>query len=455
MENYLKNNTKEFSIMESKTYNNKKSNIKTVVAASLTSIMIVGLLIYGVYFNHKASRKNNELEYQYQRTLNDMIDYVDYAQEYLFKATVASSPEMISNMLDGVTVCTHQAEACLAALPIEQHSLEKVSEFLVQLSDISSVWSQHVLNEGKLTNEEYDSLVKLCGYTQDLSGAVNLLGNNLADNSYTWAKLDSKTIKRISNPFSDFSPMTYDGKYSYHDEEFKPLGISGDILNREECKQKAISYLADILNVPEKEITVKFQEENGQNNIETYCFELKCKNNIFAYMDITKQGGVIYSMNITRPYKETNLSEEQGIKAGYSFLKSIGLDNMKNTKCISEGDSVVATFVYENDNVLYYPDEVKVRIALDNGAPTWFECHNYLESHSTSRNLKTPKISSDEAKKALGNHFDYESVQTVVNSTDFGLEYMAYEFKGRVSGIPVLVYIDAQTGTEREIKIIE
>lgn len=432
----------------------KNKNTKNIVSIVLAISMIVGLSIYGIYYNHEAKKKDTNLQYQYQRTLNDMIDYLEHAQEYIFKATVANSPEMISNMLDGVTVCTHQAESCLAALPIEQHSVEKISGFLVQLSDISGMWSQHVLNEGKLTSDEYETLTQLCGYTQDLSGAINLLGENLKKNSYTWAKLDSKTIKRLGDPFSDYSPIIYDGKYSGEKGNFTPVGLSGDILSFEECQKKAISYFADILNVSENSISIKNHDENNKHNIDTFCFELVCDNNKFAYIDVTKKGGFIYSMIINRPYKEANLSEDQGIKAGESFLKSIGFNNMKNTQCISEGETIVATYAYDNNGILCYPDTIKVKIALDNGAPVGFEAHNYLESHQSSREIKPAKISIESAKKALSDHFEFENVRTVINSTDYGAEYVAYEFKGRVSGIPVLIYIDTQTGAERDIVIL-
>lgn len=431
----------------------KNKNKKNIVGIILAVTMIIGLSIYGLYFNCEAKKKETKLQYQYQRTLSDMVDYIDYAEEYIFKATAASSPEMISNMLDGVTVCTHQAESCLSALPIEQHSVEKISGFLVQLADISSMWSQHVLNEGSLTSDEYETLTQLCGYTQDLSGAINLLGDNLEKNSYKWAKLDGKTIKRLSDPFSDFSPMIYDGKYSGAKGDFTPAGLSGETLSLDDCQKKAISFLSDILNVSENHITIKNCGENNKHNIETFCFELTCDGNKFAYMDITKKGGFIYSMIINRPYKETNLTEKQGIKAGESFLNSIGLNNMKNTQCVSEGETIVATYAYDNNGILCYPDTVKVKIALDNGSPVGFEGHKYLESHQTSRKIEAAKISIEEVQKSLNKHFEFEDVRTVVNITDYGSEYVAYEFKGRISGIPVLIYIDTQTGAERDIVV--
>lgn len=450
------------------------SNIKSIAKKSLVCITLLGLIIYGIYYSKKAQYNENLIKNQNFKTFSDMITYVEHTENYLLKALSAGTPQMLSNMLDGVTVCSHEAQSCLSALPIEQNRTKMISQYLVQLGDIAASWShraqntspnavistdaqvqdQAQLTAGKLTKVEYNTLLELTGFIQDLSGTLNTLKIDLEKNSYDWDNLSQKTIERLEKPFTDYSPLSYNGKYSIPSNSVTAFDNQKNYATQEECQAKAISYLSEILNCDEKEIKLANISENSKNGIHNFCFLFKGPNDETIDIDITKKEQKVYSMIINRATKEENLSAEQGIEAGISFLKSIGLNNMKNTEYQYYGDSITATYVYEQDNILCYPDMVKVKIALDNGVPLAFEGHKYIESHLDTRNIEKAKITMEDAKKSLSHHFEFEASREVIALSEYNSQYHAYEFSGRVSGRPVLIYVDANTGAERDIILI-
>lgn len=426
-----------------------------IIGSFLVCFMLVGLAVYGIYFNIKSNKSDRMLQQQYQRTFTDMTDYVNEAENYLLKAMAASTPSAVSNMLESASKCSAQAESCLAALPINQHSTEKISNYLVQLGDIAESWSHRAKTGGKLTEEEYETLSSLYGYAQDLSGIISSLNDNLAKNSYTWDNMDKSTLKRINEPFTDYPELTYNGKYSVHMAKTDPKWLTGYDMDREQCRSKATKFFSKICNCPAEEIDFEYCGDNSLGNIDTFCFKMSCPEKINAHVDVTKKGAKLYSLIVSRDIASANLTPEQGIEAGKSFLKSLGMNNMTETFYSIEDNTVTVTYAYEKDGVIYYPDSVKVQIALDNGMPVAYEAHSYIVFHSESEDrLTETNISQADAQAMLSSHLELESVREVVLPNNYGGEYHAYEFKGTVSGHPVLVYVNAEDGSEADIMLI-
>ena len=436
---------------------NSDSRINTgkIVSSVLVCFMLIGLAIYGIYFNIKANQNKQMIQQQYQRTFTDMADYVNQAETYLLKAMAAGTPGTVSVMLERAAMCSSQAESCLAALPIDQHSTEKISNYLVQLSDIADCWSHRAIDAGKLTSKEYETLSSLYGYAQDLTGIVSALGEEITNNSYTWGKVGKKTLQRISDPFTDYPKLTYNGKFSAHMSNSEPKGLVGYDMDREDCRGKATKYFSTICSCPAEQINIEYCGENSRQNINTWCYKVTCPENISGHIDITKKGGHLYSMMISRDIGNVNLSPNQAIESGKSFLKSMGMKNMKECMYSIDEDTVTVTYAYEKNGVLYYPDSVKIKIALDNGTPVAYEGNMYIAAHHIDPNrVGKASISQEDAKALLSSHLKVESVRDVVVPDGHGGEYYAYEFKGRVSGHPVLVYVDAKSGTEADILLV-
>ena len=100
-----------------------------------------------------------------------------------------------------------------------------------------------------------------------------------------------------------------------------------------------------------------------------------------------------------------------------------------------------------------YPDLIKIKVALDNGEILGIETTGYLSNHE-ERNLKTAKITKEEAKKKLNKNLNIMSEKMAVIPTEYKTEIFCYEFKGKIDDREFIVYINAETGEEEDILVI-
>ena len=97
-----------------------------------------------------------------------------------------------------------------------------------------------------------------------------------------------------------------------------------------------------------------------------------------------------------------------------------GFNNMKETYYLNENGIVTINYAYLQNDVVIYPDLIKVKVALDNGEILGIETKGYLNNHidrSISKNL----ISKEEAKKELNKNLNIQRDRIENNSTNLYL----------------------------------
>ena len=114
---------------------------------------------------------------------------------------------------------------------------------------------------------------------------------------------------------------------------------------------------------------------------------------------------------------------------------------------------VTINYAANQDDVILYPDLIKVKVALDNGEILGVETTGYLNNH-TIRTLVEPKITIEEAKSSLNQNLQIESEGLAMIPTEWKTEILCYEFKGKVDDREFLVYINVENGREEDILII-
>ena len=126
---------------------------------------------------------------------------------------------------------------------------------------------------------------------------------------------------------------------------------------------------------------------------------------------------------------------------------------MKETYYLKQDGIVTINYAYTQNDVVMYPDLIKLKIALDNGEVLGIETTGYLNSHQ-ERSLATPKISIEEANKNLNKNLEIISEGLAVIPTEWKTEIQCYEFKGKVDDTEFLVYINSENGREEDILVI-
>lgn len=422
--------------------------------------MIVFILLsfgLGVYAYSLKTDANTTEKNVYDYSFSEVVNYVNNIENYLAKAMISKSSTHSAETLSKIWSDSNLAIVHFENIPFVNDGSNKAIKFLNQISDYSyTLMKKSILGE-ELTENDFENLKNLYGYSTSLKDVLNELSLELNNGTITWKNLNEKTdvelddiniFGNIESNFDDYEGLIYDGAYSDFIEKDKKLGLTGDEIDKEKAKNKVKELFADT--------EIEDIKENGEvsgGGIDCYSFTLKTKKSKELEVAITKKGGWILQILSDKDVTEEKISQEDAGKIGKDYLEKFGYSNMKETYYTKKGNIVTINYAYSDDKTIMYPDLVKVKIALDDGMVLGLEAAGYLNNHQ-NRELGNPQISLETAKSTLNSSLEIMSEGMAVIPLDNNKEVYCYEFKGKVEDKQFLVYINAATGKEEEILVI-
>ena len=436
----------------------KKAHMLSIIFIAL---MVIILLVAILIKNQKTAKQASENSYN--MAFYELVDYVQNVETYLAKSLISSTPEHGAETLTNVWRESNLAQAYLSQLPIESQELEKTEKFLNQVSDYSYSLSRKNIYNESLTDEELKNLKDLHTYSVELENTLNQLADDINSGRIKWNELTNKgttafaqqvstsSLEGFSNleeNFHEYSGLIYDGAFSEHLTSSEPKALTGDDIDEETAKQKAIEFIGKD-NV--KEVENLGYSENA--TIPEYNFSIKTSAEDSVNISISKKGGHIVYMNSNRNVNTEVISQEEANSKGKEFLSNHGFKDMKETYYLKQDGIVTINYAYTQNDVVVYSDLIKVKVALDNGEVLGIETTGYLNNH-TQRDTTKVKISKEEAKKTLNKDLQISSEGLAIIPTEYKTEILCYEFKGKVDDREFLVYVNAESGREEDILII-
>ena len=435
----------------------------------LSVIVVLGAIIIGLgLFTYKRERDFRQAsENSYNMAFFELVDYVQNVETYLAKAQISTTPEHGAETLTNLWRESNLAQNYLAQLPIGSEELANTSKFLNQVSDYSYSLSRKNIYNESLTQDDLNNLKKLHDYSVELKNTLVQLSTDMNDGRISWGELTKKgsvafaqqvsnisqdSFSGIEENFHEYAGLIYDGAFSEHMTNPERKGLTGSDIDEERAKQIAKEFYGEDRI---EEITSNALSENG--NIPSYDFSIKLKNEDKdgnANISISQKGGHVVLSNFNRTVEAETITQEQANEIGKNFLAEKGFPNMKETYFLKQEGIVTINYAYQQNDVTMYPDLIKLKIALDNGEILGIETTGYLNSHE-ERNLASPKISKEEAKKTLNQNLEILSEGLAVIPTEYQTEILCWEFKGKVDGTEFLVYINAENGREEDILVIQ
>lgn len=444
--------------------NNKKLATKDKIMIGVIIILIAGIIGLGVYSYNKQNAYKQVMENQYNMAFFELVGYVQNVENYLAKSLISGTPEHGAETLTQVWREANLAQSYLSQLPISTEELGNTSKFLNQVSDYSYTLSRKNIYNESLTEDDFKNLKDLHKYSVELENTLNQLAAEMEEGSISWGELTQKgsmafaqevsnvskdSFSNINGNFEQYAGLIYDGAFSEHMTTTERVGLTGEDIDEETAKNEVKKYIDE---GKIEEIISNGLVENG--NIVVYDFAIKLKDQKeSANISISKKGGHVVLMNYNRDITAETLSQEQADEKGKEYLEKVGFKNMKETYYLKQDGIVTINYAYVQDDVLMYSDLIKLKIALDNGEVLGIETTGYLNSHK-ERELATPKISIEEAKKNLNKDLEIMSEGLAVIPTDWKSEILCYEFKGKVEDTEFLVYINVENGREEDILVI-
>lgn len=439
-----------------------KNRLKDRHMLSIIVVLFSIIVILGIYTYKKQTEYRQASENAYNMAFYEVVDYVQNVEVYLAKSLISSSPESGAESLANVWREANLAQAYLSQLPISSNELENTAKFLNQVSDYSYSLYTKNLKDTELTDEDMKNLKELHQYSVELENTLNQLSADINDGRISWGELtDEGTVafaQQVSNisqdsfdnleqTFHEYSGLIYDGAFSEHITKAEKVGLTGENIDEETAKNKA-KELFDQNNI--KEITSYGKSEG---DINSYNFGITFNDDTVATVSVSEKGGHIIYMDKNRNVAAEVISQEEADQKAKEYLEKNGFSNMKETYYLKQSGIVTINYAYEQDDVIMYPDLIKVKVALDNGEILGIETTGYLNSHTT-RKLEEPKVTVEEAKESLNDDLSIESEALAIIPTEWKTEVLCWEFEGNIDGLDFIVYVNAETGKEEDILII-
>ena len=172
------------------------------------------------------------------------------------------------------------------------------------------------------------------------------------------------------------------------------------------------------------------------------------------WISVTKYGGKVSSFLIRRDIGEETIGYEEASRIAAEFLASRGIDGMQESYYAISDGSCTINYAYSQGEILYYPDLIKVTVALDSGEILEYDADGYLMNHA-EREQPIPVLSESEAKSKISPRLTPDEGRLAVIPSAGMEETLTWEFHCTASdGEELLVYINAETGFEEEILIL-
>lgn len=454
------------SLNNHKNIRDRKRRGSWAIPIAIIAIMaLIGVSTWGYFQNKQLNALQIQMNNQYSRAFLDLADYVDNVEVLLAKSLITSTPVSTSTMLEEVWRQANLAQTNMGQLPVSPPVLEKTSNFLTQVGDMAYALNTKTLNGTALSDKEYENIKQLHGYAMSLQKSLHGIENQINVGKMTWGGstggprlLSSKSndpqasqMENVDKNFQEYPSLIYDGPFSDHMLKSKPLGLNAEKVSVDKAKDIVKKIIGS-----DKVQEITKLDDNTTGSINTFRFKVTYKNSTTeqgAEIEITQQGGQVYSMLRNREIAKDTLNMEAAKKVASAFLTKNGFKSMKDTYYQKTDGTAVICYAYTQDNVMVYPDLVKVEVALDNGEILGVESKGYLYNHR-KRDIPSAKLTMEEARQKINNKINITSQGRAIIPTDFKTEKYCYEFQGNIDDRDFIIYINALTGAEEDVLML-
>ncbi|KPU44584.1 sporulation protein YpeB [Oxobacter pfennigii] len=440
---------------------------KRGVYGVIVAVLVVGVTTLACLLYVDRMQFGNRLQGAYQKQLFDLIGNVQNLETALSKVTVTASPEQAALLFGEIWRQAGGASDRINALPITHVAISETSKFLTQVSDFSFSLLKLQNSGEKLTDEEWKNIEALKKNAAYLGQQLYTVQDDMEEGKANWSHiryegariLGQAQTNLIDSKFTDIDKqmqqhptLIYDGPYSENVLSIEPKVINQPEITAEQAKQKIEEFLGR-----EKIQEISGGSESANGRVPTYPFNVVLKGrdkNNPVDIDISKNGGHVVYMLDSREISEAKIENKKAIDIGLQFLSDRGFKNMIPSFSQKADGILVVNYVHavesKGGTVVVYPDQIKVKIALDNGDIVGVEAEKYLVAHN-ERKIPEAKLNVDEARSKASNKIKITNSRLAIIPLLSKREVFCYEFVGKKGDSTFIVYINAENGKEENI----
>ena len=438
---------------------------KRILYTSIVTVIVVFSTTFAILMFLERLDYRNYLQGQYSKNMYELISSVQNIRVNLGKSAIVGSREQSIVAFEEIFRYSATANDKLHSLPLEQSVVGDTSEFLTQVGDFCYTLAKAASEGKELNDKEYELIDELEMQSYTLQEQLNLVLSEINEGKVKWGEIRKKSsgvfakaggdlvnekFKGIQKQIVQYPALIYDGPFSDNIIEIKPKIMS----QKEVSEKQATEIIKDIFG-EDKIANIENKPVEGKTRIPAYTFHVtfkgRDKDDAKTVIEVSKNGGRIVYLLDNKSIGKKALDINKAIEAGSKFIGKIGYKNMEPTYTLNYENSVVVSYVYKQGEIAVYPDQVKLKIALDDGSIIGIESEKFLVSHIEKREITEPKITAAKAQEKVGKRLKINNINLAIIPTEANKEVLCYEFVGSYKEKNFVVYINADTGYEQRI----
>ena len=430
----------------------------------LGTFVLLLILIPCVWAGQK-QRQVRQLEYamdlSYRHAFAELAAYMGEVDTALRKSCYAASPSLLTSLCAETYAKSMAAQMALGELPCSHVTLEQTADFIARTGDYSAMLARQTALQGGCTAEQREALYALSATATELTARLTALQAGLEDGAISPETLEQVqgrlaapagegmggNFQQVETEFPEVPSLIYDGPFSQHLERQTPRNLEGErALTAREARRAA----AALWSLPE-EMLILTGENAGK--LPTWNFSGRAGERSW-YLTVSQRGGQPVLLYVTRPMGECTLTPEEGAARAAQLLRDMGWPEMAESYHTARDGAVTVNFAAVQEDVICYPDLVKVTVALDDGSLLGFEAAGYQMNH-TQRELPEIAVPAEEALAHVAPGLTVLSCQPALIPSSGLYELLCWELLCQAEdGTHVLLYVNAVTGTEEKLLIL-
>lgn len=442
-----------------------KTAKKRILYTLAVTLIVVFSATFAILMTLERNDYRNYLQGEYSKCMFDLITDVQNIRVDLGKAAIIGSREQKIASFEEIFRQASLANVNLHSLPLTTETSGATSKFLSQVGDFCYTLSLETSQGNDLSDKDYDTIESLKNESFTLESQLKNASDDINTGRLTWGEIrknisgiyggkESEVLAQkftgIQKQVSEYPALIYDGPFSDNVVQKTPKIMSAKVISEKDAEDVVRKVIGS-----DKVSKIELNKSQGKTNIPSYSYSVTIKGRSSKQpkvtCEITKNGGKVVYLLDGRSIGQPTINAAKSLSIGTGFLDKMGFKNMASTYILNYENTSTISYIYKQGDVAMYPDQVKIKIALDDGSIIGIETQKYLVSHLDTRKLPSPKVSQSDAKKKIGKKLNITSVRLAVIPTPTNSEAYCYEFSGNYKGDNFKVYINADTGFEERI----
>lgn len=426
-----------------------------ITAVTLMCAALVGVSAYAIILDNQNRNLKNQMSAVYQKSFEELLSDMDSLQTKLYKLEAATGLNQYSMLLMDVWRQTGDTEGSIAALPVSYNGTSTLTQFVTRTGDYCRTLLKKLSLGEQITQDELKTVNELAASCEEVGASLEQLyqqgyPGDAGFSRDVFIPENETAAGNLDFANQEFPRLQYDGPFSESTENKNPEGLGSKQVTQEEATAAAAKFL---------EMDAATLVYNGESNGKIPCYEFSGETDGLTFLiSITKQGGQVLWYRADNgggiSAVPTDSKYVELTKAARDYLDKKGYgESAPSYAQFYNGMAIINLAPVENEVVLY-PDLIKVWIDISSGKVVGMDANNYLMSHKT-RSFSEPKLDTKAAQQKIPDSMMVSKTRLALIPLDSNEEKLCWEFTGRIGTRDYIIYINADTGLEEDILMIQ